>query len=67
MDRRQAVLAAKDLKAVTDCYAEDACALTPDEGELEGRDQILRYLLAIALTSILAWRWLTQCTTASPA
>ncbi len=48
MDRRQAALAARDLKAVADCYAEDARALTPDEGELIGRDQILRYIQVTA-------------------
>ena len=48
MDRRAAALATKDLKAVADCYAEDARALTPDEGELTGRDEILRYLQVAA-------------------
>jgi ketosteroid isomerase-like protein len=43
MDRLAAARAARDLKAAAECYAEDARALTPDDGELIGRDRIMEY------------------------
>jgi uncharacterized protein (TIGR02246 family) len=48
LDRLTAAVVAKDAKAVAECYAEDAVAVTPDEGELEGRDRIADYLLQFA-------------------
>jgi ketosteroid isomerase-like protein len=45
LDRLTAAVVAKDAKAVAECYAEDAVAVTPDEGELRGRDRIAEYLL----------------------
>ncbi len=44
MDRlTDAVTAHPDLNVVSDLYAEDAVALTPDEGQLRGRDAIVEY------------------------
>jgi predicted ester cyclase len=45
LDRLTAAVDAKDAKGVAECYAEDAVAVTPDEGELRGRDRIAEYLL----------------------
>ena|SRR5687767_13903382 len=45
LDRLTAAVVAKDAEAVAECYAEDAVAVTPDEGELGGRDRIAKYLL----------------------
>lgn len=47
MDRLAAARAARDLKAVAQCYAEDAHVLTPDDGELIGRDRIMGYTKVI--------------------
>jgi ketosteroid isomerase-like protein len=44
LDRLTAAVVAKDAKAVAECYAEDAVAVTPDEGELRGRDRIAEYM-----------------------
>ena len=38
-----AVTTARDLKALAECYSEDAVAITPDQGELRGRDAITDY------------------------
>ncbi|MGW0708600.1 ester cyclase [Streptomyces sp. NPDC002643] len=44
MDRlTDAVTTHPDLKALTALYAEDAVAITPDGGELHGRDAIIDY------------------------
>ena len=40
MDRMTAAMTSKDLAALAACYAEDAVAVTPDQGELSGRDAI---------------------------
>ncbi|HZN72975.1 MAG TPA: nuclear transport factor 2 family protein [Micromonosporaceae bacterium] len=32
-----------DLKAVGECYAENAVIITPDQGEVTGRDQIIEW------------------------
>jgi hypothetical protein len=45
LDRLTAAVVAKDAQAVAECYAEDAVAVTPDEGELRGSDRIAEYLL----------------------
>ncbi|CAL9537989.1 hypothetical protein SUDANB15_04154 [Streptomyces sp. enrichment culture] len=53
MDRlTEAVTTARDLEALAELFAEDAVALTPEAGELHGRDEIVEY-----------WR---QITTAIP-
>ncbi|MEU0069789.1 nuclear transport factor 2 family protein [Streptomyces sp. NPDC006332] len=50
MDRlTDAVTTHPDLKVVAELYAEDAVAVTPDEGEIHGRDHIVEY-----------WRQMTQ-------
>jgi ketosteroid isomerase-like protein len=38
-----AVVTIGDLKAVGQCYAEDAVITTPDQGEIAGRDQIVEW------------------------
>ena len=38
-----------DLKVIAELYAEDAVAVTPDEGEIHGRDDIVEY-----------WRQMTE-------
>ncbi|MDW4908972.1 nuclear transport factor 2 family protein [Streptomyces sp. ADMS] len=44
MDRlTEALTSASDLKAVTELYAPDAVAFTPDGGEIHGRDNIVEY------------------------
>ncbi|MGI5427720.1 ester cyclase [Streptomyces sp. CA-179760] len=44
MDRlTDAITTHADLKVIGELYAEDAVALTPDEGELHGRDNIVEY------------------------
>ncbi|MFF5127492.1 ester cyclase [Streptomyces syringium] len=50
MDRlTEAVTTAVDLEVVADCYAEDAVAVTPDQGEIRGRENITAY-----------WRQMTE-------
>jgi ketosteroid isomerase-like protein len=44
LDRLTAAVVANDAQAVAGCYAEDAVAVTPDEGELRGRDRIAEYM-----------------------
>ncbi|MFJ9808525.1 ester cyclase [Streptomyces sp. NPDC101158] len=43
MDRLTEAVTHGDLKAIADLYAEDAVALTPDEGEIRGREAIVEY------------------------
>ncbi|MET9829051.1 nuclear transport factor 2 family protein [Streptomyces sp. NPDC006385] len=44
MDRlTDALTAHPDLKVIGELYAEDAVAVTPDEGEIRGRDNIVAY------------------------
>jgi ketosteroid isomerase-like protein len=44
MDRLTEALTTKqDLKAIAELYAEDAVAITPDGGEIHGRDNIVEY------------------------
>lgn len=43
MDRLTEAVTHGDLKTIADLYAEDAVALTPDEGEIQGRDAIVEY------------------------
>ena len=50
MDRlTDALTTHPDLKVIGELYAEDAVALTPDEGEIRGRDNIVEY-----------WRQMTE-------
>ncbi|WP_128984755.1 ester cyclase [Streptomyces roseicoloratus] len=49
MDRLTEAVTHGDLTTVTELYAEDAVAFTPDEGELHGRDAIVEY-----------WRTMTE-------
>lgn len=44
IDRMTAAMVNHNLAALAAAYAEDAVAVTPDEGELKGRDEIVRYL-----------------------
>ena len=44
LDRLTAAVVAKDAQTVAGCYAEDAVAVTPDEGELRGRERIAEYM-----------------------
>lgn len=45
MDRMTNALLAKDAAALAACYAEDAVFVTPDVGEVRGREAIVRYLM----------------------
>ncbi len=38
-----AVTTSRDLKELDECYSEDAVAITPDQGELSGRESITEY------------------------
>ncbi|MGH8970342.1 MAG: ester cyclase [Actinomycetes bacterium] len=45
MDRlTAAVFTTRDLKAAAECYADDAVAVTPDQGEITGSEQISEYM-----------------------
>lgn len=44
VDRATAAITARDPQAVAACYAADAVAITPDEGEIPGREAISKYL-----------------------
>ncbi|GAA3840334.1 nuclear transport factor 2 family protein [Streptomyces phyllanthi] len=49
MDRlTEAVTTARDPKAIAECFAQDAVAVTPDAGELRGRDHIVEYFEQVA-------------------
>ncbi len=43
LDRVTDAFVRGDLEAMSNCYAEDAVVVTPDEGELHGRERILQY------------------------
>ena len=43
MDRLTEAFTARDLKAVGESYAENAVVVTPDSGEITGREQIVEY------------------------
>ena len=43
MDRLTAAMVGKDFDAAAACYAESAVAVTPDQGEIEGRGAIIEY------------------------
>lgn len=44
LDRFNEAFLAGDLEAAANCYAEDAVAVTPDQGEITGRGQIVQYM-----------------------
>ncbi len=44
IDRMTAAMVNHDVDALAAAYSEDAVAVTPDEGELKGSDEIVRYL-----------------------
>ena len=44
MDRLTSAMNAKDKETLAGCYAADAVAYTPDQGELNGREAITGYL-----------------------
>ncbi|NKX56386.1 ester cyclase [Arthrobacter mobilis] len=48
MDRMTAAMMSNDAAALAACYAEDAVAITPDQGELTGREEISSYLSQMA-------------------
>ncbi len=43
LDRFNDAFLRGDLEAAANCYAEDAVAVSPDEGELHGRERIMQY------------------------
>ena len=43
LDKLNDAFLAKDLKTVGECYADNAVAITPDQGEIRGRDHIMEY------------------------
>lgn len=44
MDRGTEAVVAKDLKALEACYAPNAVAISPDQGRITGRENIVEYL-----------------------
>jgi uncharacterized protein (TIGR02246 family) len=50
MDRLTAALDAHDVNAAAECYATDAIAVTPDQGEIRGREAIAEYLRQLTET-----------------
>ncbi len=56
VDRMTAAMVNHDVAALAAAYAEDAVAVTPDEGELKGRDEIVRYLGGL-LSAIPDFTW----------
>ncbi len=44
MDRMTEAMMSQDFEALGEIYASDAVAITPDQGEVRGREQIVRYL-----------------------
>jgi len=56
IDRMTAAMVSHDVAALAAAYAEDAVAVTPDEGELKGRDEIVRYLSGF-LSAIPDFTW----------
>ena len=49
MDRLNvAAFERKDFKAAAECYADGAVAVTPDQGEITGREAIAEYLRQLA-------------------
>jgi ketosteroid isomerase-like protein len=47
MDRVTAATMARDATAVGNCYAVDAVVVTPDQGEIRGRESIVEYMLQL--------------------
>ena len=49
MDRLTAAMAGQDFEAMAACYAENAVAVTPDQGEIEGREAIVEYFRQLSM------------------
>ncbi|MDR6415701.1 nuclear transport factor 2 family protein [Pseudarthrobacter sulfonivorans] len=47
MDRATDAMNAHDKDALVGCYADDAVGVTPDEGQLSGRDRVTNYLFQL--------------------
>lgn len=47
MDQLMTAMNSKDKEALARCYAADAVAFTPDQGEIRGRDAISNYLFGL--------------------
>jgi ketosteroid isomerase-like protein len=47
MDRVTAATTSRDAAAVGECYAADAVLVTPDQGEIRGRESIVSYMLQL--------------------
>ena len=43
MDRLGSAMVGRDFEALASCFAEDAVTVTPDQGEIQGRDAIVEY------------------------
>jgi ketosteroid isomerase-like protein len=56
IDKMTAAMVSHDVAALATVYAEDAVAVTPDEGELKGRNEIVRYLGGL-LSAIPDFAW----------
>lgn len=56
IDRMTEAMVTHDRAALAAAYAEDAVAVTPDEGEIKGRDQIADYLGRM-LDALPDFRW----------
>jgi len=48
MDRITSALDAQDVEAAAECYATDAVAETPDQGQIRGREAIAEYFRQLA-------------------
>lgn len=48
MDRMTEAMMGQDYEALGNLYAADAVAVTPDQGEIRGREQIVQYLKQFA-------------------
>jgi ketosteroid isomerase-like protein len=56
IDRMTAAMVNHDVTALAAVYADDAVAVTPDAGELKGRDEVAGYLGGL-LTAIPDFTW----------
>lgn len=56
IDHMTVAMVTHDRAALAAAYAEDAVAVTPDEGELKGRDEVVGYLSRL-LDALPDFRW----------